>query len=114
MYAVPSLEDYVLPDAFKQADECIQAFLNGETERSRTSNPYVYHYSPSRLAVLAKIFASTVAVGILLVPVFILFLVDLSRANMSIVVGGFVLVFMVTMSVLVDVTPHDLFIGIAA
>lgn len=33
---------------------------------------------------------------------------------MAAIVGSFVLVFMVTMSVLVDVTPHDLFIGIAA
>jgi len=33
---------------------------------------------------------------------------------MSAVVGAFVLVFMVTMSVVVDVTPHDLFIGSAA
>ncbi|KAH8799914.1 hypothetical protein F5882DRAFT_457619 [Hyaloscypha sp. PMI_1271] len=33
---------------------------------------------------------------------------------MAAIVGSFVLVFMVTMSALVDVTPHDLFIGIAA
>jgi hypothetical protein len=30
------------------------------------------------------------------------------------VVGSFVLAFMISMSVLVEVTPHDLFIGIAA
>jgi len=88
--------------------------LNGKTGRSRTNNPQVHHYSSSGLDIFAKIVASSVAVGILLVPVFILFLFDLSRAKMAAIVGSFVLVFMVTMSVLVDVTPHDLFIGIAA
>jgi uncharacterized membrane protein YkgB len=63
---------------------------------------------------LVKIVASSIAIGILLIPVFILFLVDLSRAKMAVIVGGFVVVFMVTMSALVDVSPHDLFIGIAA
>ncbi|KAE9380009.1 hypothetical protein N431DRAFT_325452 [Stipitochalara longipes BDJ] len=98
----------------EQADRCIQRLLNGKTERSRTNNQYVHHYSTSSLEVAAKIIASFVAVGILLIPVFILFLFDLSRAKMAAIVGSFVLVFMVTMAVLVDVTPHDLFIGIAA
>jgi uncharacterized membrane protein YkgB len=101
--------------AFKeQADQRIQGFINGKAERNRTSNQYVHHYSDSRLEVLANIAASVVAIGILLMPVFILFLTDLSRGKMAAIVGSFVLVFMITMSVLVDITPHDLFIGIAA
>jgi hypothetical protein len=98
----------------KRANKRIQHLLTGKTARSRTNNPQVHHYSISGLDILAKIVASSVAVGILLVPIFILFLFDLSRAKMAVIVGCFVLVFMVTMSVLVDVTPHDLFIGIAA
>jgi hypothetical protein len=47
-------------------------------------------------------------------PVFILFLTNLSREKMAVIVGSFVLMFMVSISVLVDVTPHDLFVGIAA
>jgi hypothetical protein len=33
---------------------------------------------------------------------------------MAVIVGSFVLMFMVSITVLVDVTAHDLFIGIAA
>ena len=91
-----------------------QRLFNGKTERSRTANRNIHHYSNSGLDVAAKIIASSVAVGILLIPVFILYLFDLSRGKMAAVVGSFVLAFMITMSVLVDVTPHDLFIGIAA
>jgi uncharacterized membrane protein YkgB len=83
-------------------------------ERSRTSNPYIHHYSTSRLGILAKLVASAVAFGILLMPVFILFLTNLSREKMAVIVGSFVFMFMVSISVLVDVTPHDLFVGIAA
>jgi len=92
----------------------MQDFIKGENERKRTRNPLVHHFSSSRLAILTKIVASSLAVCVLLVPVLVLFLVELSREKMAGIVGGSVLVFMVTMSVLVDVTPHDLFIGIAA
>jgi hypothetical protein len=115
MYVDAPLGVFFLPGAFeKQANNRIQHLLKGKTGRSRTNNPQVHHYSSSGLDIFAKIVASSVAVGILLIPVFILFLFDLSRAKMAAIVGSFVLVFMVTMSVLVDVTPHDLFIGIAA
>jgi hypothetical protein len=99
--------------AFKeQADKRIQGFINGKTERSRTSNQYVHHYSDSRLEVLANIAASVVAIGILLMPAFILFLTDLSRGKMAAIVGFFVLVFIVIMSYLKGITPHSL-IGVA-
>lgn len=115
MYVDASPEDFCHRNTSEdQADRCIQCLLNGKTERSRTNNPQIHHYSSDSLDVLEKIVASSVAVGILLIPVFILFLFELSRAKMAAIVGSFVLVFMVTMSVLVDVTPHDLFIGIAA
>ena len=62
-----------------------------------------------------RIFVAILAVGIMLIPVFVLFLDEyLSRWKMACVVGGFVAVFMVTISAVVDITPHDLFIGIAA
>jgi hypothetical protein len=62
-----------------------------------------------------RIFVAILAVGIMLIPVFVLFLDEyLSRWKMACVVGGFVAVFMVTICAVVDITPHDLFIGIAA
>ena len=62
-----------------------------------------------------RIFVAILAVGIMLIPVFVLFLDEyLSRWKMACVVGGFVAVFMMTICAVVDITPHDLFIGIAA
>jgi len=50
--------------------------------------------------------------GALFTPIFLLYLGNLSRGKMSCVVGIFVLVFLVIMSVVVDITAHDIFIVI--
>lgn len=115
MYVYASPEDFLCSEGLReQADKCIQAWAKGGKERGRTSDPYVHHYSTSRLGIVAKLVASAVAFGILLIPVFILYLTNLSREKMAVIVGSFVLMFMVSISVLVDVTAHDFFIGIAA
>ena len=92
----------------------MQHFLKGQAERGKSNDPRVHHFSDSKLDILVRIVASSIAVGTLLVPVLILYLIDLTRGQMAAIVGGFVFVFMVTISVFVDVTPHDLFIGVAA
>lgn len=62
-----------------------------------------------------RILVAILAVGIMLIPVFVLFLDEsLSRGKMACVVGSFVAFFMVTISAVVDISPHDMFIGIAA
>ncbi|PMD33263.1 hypothetical protein L207DRAFT_518088 [Hyaloscypha variabilis F] len=115
MYVHASIEDFLFRVPIEeQADRCIQRLLKSNTEGSRTSDTTIHHYSTSGLDVAARIIASSIGAGILLIPVFILFLFDMSRAKMFAVVGSFVLAFMISMSVLVEVTPHDLFIGIAA
>ncbi len=63
---------------------------------------------------LAKIIVASLAMGTLFIPVFIMFLSDLSKAKMACVLAVFVSIFMVMMSVLVDLTPHDFFIVVAA
>jgi hypothetical protein len=97
MYVHASIEDSsVSGSAIKeQADRCIQRLLKSNTEGSRTSDTTIHHYSTSGLDVAARIIASSIGAGILLIPVFILFLFDMSRAKMFAVVGSFVLVFMI-------------------
>lgn len=108
------LEDWIAKQPRSGFRSWLHGWVKGGRERSRTSNPYVHHYSSSRLGIVAKVVASAVAFGVLLIPVFILYLTNLSREKMAVIVGSFVLMFMVSISVLADVTAHDLFIGIAA
>lgn len=93
---------------------CTQRYIKGEKERRRSGDPLVHHFSATQLDILARVVASLLAMGLVLIPVLILFLGGLSRGSMAAVVGCFVLVFMVALSVFVEVTPHDLFIGVAA
>ncbi|PVH80178.1 hypothetical protein DL98DRAFT_654972 [Cadophora sp. DSE1049] len=82
-------------------------------ERMRTSKESnVIHLSTFRLGLAPKITAVCLGTGALFTPIFLLYLGDLSRGEMSCVVGIFVLVFLVIMSVIVDITPHDIFIVI--
>jgi drug/metabolite transporter (DMT)-like permease len=67
------------------------------------------------LSIAQRIVVAILAVGIMLIPVLLLFLDEnLSREKMAGIVGAFVGVFMITICVIVDITPHDLFIGTAA
>jgi hypothetical protein len=67
------------------------------------------------LSIAQRILVAILAVGIMLIPVFVLFLDEnLSRGKMAWVVGSFVSFFMVTICAVVDISPHDLFIGTAA
>lgn len=63
---------------------------------------------------LAKAIVACLAMCTLFIPLFVMFLADLSRGKMACVLAVFVFVFMVMMSVLVDLTPHDFFIVVAA
>jgi hypothetical protein len=89
--------------------------FKSKSERRKSENELIHHYSERRLSMAQRILVAILAVGIMLIPVFVLFLDEyLSRGKMACVVGSFVVVFMVTICAVVDITPHDLFIGIAA
>jgi hypothetical protein len=74
----------------------------------------VDHYAPDRLEILIKAISVSLAVGILLVPVFFLFLVQMSRESMAWMVFGFVFAFSVTMSVVTEAKSQEVLIGTAA
>ncbi|KAH7409599.1 hypothetical protein BKA64DRAFT_665364 [Cadophora sp. MPI-SDFR-AT-0126] len=92
----------------------LKNFLQPERERLKTIDPWVDHYAKSRLAILIKALAVALAVGMLLVPVLLLFLVSMSRQTMAGTVFGFVLAFSITMSIVTEAKVHEILIGTAA
>ena len=64
----------------------MQRFLKGQAERGKSNDLLVHHFSDSKLDILVRIAASSIAVGTLLVPVLILFLIDLNRGQMAVIV----------------------------
>jgi hypothetical protein len=91
----------------------IQSILQTNEERRKTDDPCVDHYSATRLAIFAKVVSASLALGILLIPVFLLFLKPMSREVMACIVAASVLVFTMIMSV-VDMPIHELFVVLAA
>lgn len=71
-------------------------------------------YSDNGLENMTRVVTVALAVGFLLTPVFLLFLVSMTRAGMVLVVFGFVLAFSITMSVVSGARTQDLLIGTAA
>ena len=74
----------------------------------------MHYLSSGRLATFARVLIAVLAVVSLLVPVFLLFLLQPSRQVVIAIVAVFVVIFMTTISVVVELTAHDLFIGMAA
>lgn len=93
---------------------CIQNLFKTEVERRKTTNDLIHHFSEGRLAIYANAIAVFLAVGGLLVPVFLLFLVPMQRGLMACVALGFVLAFSVTMSVVTGARVQDVLVGTAA
>lgn len=90
-----------------------QNLLRTESELRKTGDPIVYHYSDSRLSIVAKTLTVAVAVGSLLIPMFVLFLVPMSRGFMVAVALCFVMVFSITMSVVTRSRVKDVLFGTA-
>jgi len=53
------------------------------------------------------------AITVVLVPVFLMFLINVDRQAMAAIVTGFVLVFMILIAPIVNVGAHELFLCIA-
>ena len=74
----------------------------------------MHHYSSFRLAIFSKILLVSLAVGVLLAPVFLLFLVSMTRLEMAMTVFAFVLLFCVMMSITSDAKTQEVLMGTAA
>jgi hypothetical protein len=71
----------------------------------------VYYFSGDKIVILARLMAVCVAVMILLIPVFLLYLTDMSRKTTSIMVLAFVLAFATLMSVFTGARIESVFVG---
>jgi hypothetical protein len=71
-----------------------------------------YTASKARL-VFSNAVVALSAITIVLVPVFLMFLINVNRQAMAAIVTGFVLVFMVLIAPIVNVEAHELFLCIA-
>lgn len=67
-----------------------------------------------RLAKVAQIITVSLAVGFLMIPVFLLFLVSMSRAVMVVTVLAFVLVFSWMLTMISEARTQEVLIGTAA
>jgi hypothetical protein len=62
---------------------------------------------------VARVVTAFLAVGSILIPVFLLFLVQLSREVMVTIVAVFVTLFMVALCAVVELSEHELFVAVA-
>ena len=92
----------------------MQSFLQTEKELRKTTDQYVDHYAKHRLAIVIKTISVSLAVGMLLIPVILLFLVRMSRESMAWLVFGFVLAFSIVMSTITEARVQEILIGTAA
>jgi hypothetical protein len=92
----------------------VQSFLQTEKELKKNTDPWVDHYAKGRLVVFVKLVTLSFAVGILLAPVLLLFLVPMKREAMAWMVFGFVLAFSVTLSAVTEAKVQEVLIGTAA
>lgn len=83
--------------------------MRGEKERQKTENENIVHLSSKSIGVVARILSALLGYGIVIASVFLLFLTDFSPSKKASIVGVFVLLFLLVMSLVTDVTPHDLF-----
>lgn len=97
-----------------KADFPPQSLLQTERELERTKDPNVDYYAPGHLAVLVKTLSVSLTVSLLLIPVFVLFLVPMSKEAMAWMVFGFVVAFSITISIMTEARAQELLIGSAA
>jgi len=86
---------------------------DAETRR-KTDDEYVDLYSPGKLKILADILEVSMAMILLLIPVYLLFLVPMSKPMMATVASLFVVLFSVAVSSLTGAKVQEVFFGSAA
>jgi hypothetical protein len=78
-----------------------------------TKDSSVEFFSQSRISAVARLVAVFFAVSILFIPVILFLLTSMSRACMSVVVLAFVLSFSAILSLVVEATFQEIFVGTA-
>ncbi|KAH6710668.1 hypothetical protein BKA61DRAFT_612157 [Leptodontidium sp. MPI-SDFR-AT-0119] len=84
-----------------------------ENERKKTDDRLVTYYSASRLKAFAGLLLVLTTVGILLAPVFLLFLIPMSRSLMAVTASIFIILFSVVVSVVTGAQVYEVFVSTA-
>ena len=82
--------------------------------RRKTDDEAVHLYSHAKLKILANILEVSMAVIILLIPVFLLFLIPMSKPIMATVTALFVILFSVVVASVTGTKVQEVFFGSAA
>ncbi|TAQ88256.1 hypothetical protein B7494_g3437 [Chlorociboria aeruginascens] len=96
------IEDWIESFLDRWPNFPIMSFLQTKTERDNSEDEQVDYYSPSRLSLLAKTLLVVAVVTVLHTPVFLLFLVEMSRMAMAWTSLVFVTAFCITISAVTD------------
>jgi uncharacterized membrane protein len=92
----------------------MKKFLSTKTEKKKTNDKQVKYYSDTRLNLLESVLVVSLAVGILLLPVYILFLIPMSRPMMSLTITSFILPFcMILIALSGKANQYQVFVGTA-
>lgn len=108
------IEAFIENHAINNENSLFNRLLTATDDRNKSDNPWVHMYSHQRLENITRTLTVIIAVGFLLTPVFILFLVAMSRAAMVLTVFAFVLAFSIMMSLVSGARTQDLLLGTAA
>jgi len=92
----------------------IRSIVKGKKEMKPTDDPRVTVFSPTRMARLGRALLVSTIMGVLLVPVFLLFLVPMSRLLMVLTSTGFILLFVLIMSAVTEGRVYEVFVGTAS
>ncbi|TVY15252.1 hypothetical protein LARI1_G008861, partial [Lachnellula arida] len=92
-------------------ESLLKSLFQTERELSKTKDPYVNYYSQSRLNIFVKVITVSLSTGLLLIPVLLLFLVQMSKESMVWLVFGFVMAFAVILSVISHANAQETLVG---
>jgi hypothetical protein len=87
--------------------------LKTKHERDKTSDPRVNYYSDGWLELGARLLLVSALVGFLLVPVLLLFLLEMNRGKMALIASSAMVSFAIFLSALPGVGEYELFVGTA-
>ncbi|KAH8799915.1 hypothetical protein F5882DRAFT_514544 [Hyaloscypha sp. PMI_1271] len=82
-------------------------------EEMPTLDQSVSYYSPSRLRGVVQVLMVSTVMGILLIPVYLLFLVPMSHLMMAITSTAFIILFAIIMTVVAEGRIYEIFVGTA-
>jgi hypothetical protein len=89
----------------------VQALMSKKKQVHGAEDPEVHFFCRSRIVLVGKLIAVCIAVTILLIPIFVLYLTEMGRKEVSAMVLVFVLMFAMLTSLFTDAAVEIVFVG---